>query len=379
MEASPKPRRRGSVGRSIRALASACLAGEIDWDWDGIPHRLAAPSLRKRGNWLLAECAARLRPVRPWGWPTHIQIEPTNRCNLRCVGCPAANDAGRARGFMERDLYRRCIDSFREHGLVVMLWDWGEPFLHPDILDFIAYARQSGLAVVTSSNGQSLRNSREAEKLVASGLTTLVLSIDGTCEETYRTFRQGGALANVVRTARLLREAKDKLNADTPHLHGRFIAMRHNRHEIAGFPEFARHLGLDSGSIRPLVPCADHEGAGIAPPESNGTGRPPAKSACKNPWNSLTVHWDGRVSPCWCDPLDQATLGDAGRDALPVIWRSPEYVDFRRNFRRRRESTICARCPWFADAPGPDARQALSFIDFSGTTPVSAAGGERRP
>ena len=42
-----------------------------------------------------------IRAARPPGWPTHLQMEPTTHCNLRCLLCPVntGSTAPRAHGF----------------------------------------------------------------------------------------------------------------------------------------------------------------------------------------------------------------------------------------------------------------------------------------
>jgi len=70
--------------RTARALTTR----SVGMEFDRIPLRFQNVPLKKILNWILVEASIYPKPERPWGWPTHLQIEPDARCNLRCVICP---------------------------------------------------------------------------------------------------------------------------------------------------------------------------------------------------------------------------------------------------------------------------------------------------
>ena len=62
--------------------------------FEGVPRR-------KILNWILVEASLYLKPERPWGWPTHLQVgEQVDSDNYRGSGvssrlsCPAGGGAG---------------------------------------------------------------------------------------------------------------------------------------------------------------------------------------------------------------------------------------------------------------------------------------------
>lgn len=88
-------------------------------------------------------------------YPAHLQLVPTNRCNLRCSYC----------SFDERDkrteLKPKDIDTILEtaHELGtkgLTLTGGGEPLLHPYINETIQYANNLGMKVGLVSNGKDL-------------------------------------------------------------------------------------------------------------------------------------------------------------------------------------------------------------------------------
>ena len=90
-------------------------------------------------------------------------IEPTNECNLRCPLCPTgAGKLKRAKGQMSFELYRRILAELDGSLERLMLYNYGEPFLHPRILDMMAeahqarssHARQHERAVILARHGR---------------------------------------------------------------------------------------------------------------------------------------------------------------------------------------------------------------------------------
>jgi MoaA/NifB/PqqE/SkfB family radical SAM enzyme len=66
------------------------------------------------------------------GLPRILMIEPTNECNLRCPLCPTgAGTLRRPKGFMALELYRSILAELDGALERLMLYNYGEPFLHP--------------------------------------------------------------------------------------------------------------------------------------------------------------------------------------------------------------------------------------------------------
>ena len=73
--------------------------------------------------------------------------------------------------------------------------NWGEPFLNPDILPMVRYARKNRIGTTISSNLNLVNRGEEfLEEVVESGLDHLTVSIDGTTQDVYEAYRKGGRL-----------------------------------------------------------------------------------------------------------------------------------------------------------------------------------------
>ena len=66
----------------------------------------------------------------------------------------------------------------------------------------ISYAKQKGIKLVSSTNGHLFKKTEESEKLISSGLNSIILALNGISQETYERYRQGGSLESVLQGIR---------------------------------------------------------------------------------------------------------------------------------------------------------------------------------
>ena len=97
-------------------------------------------SWKRLVNWFLAELSYYLKSDRVWVYPTHLQIEPANVCNLRCPLCHIVTD-NTPRGFLVFNDFKKIIDEVGDYLLFLHFWGWGEPFLNEDFFPMIRYIK----------------------------------------------------------------------------------------------------------------------------------------------------------------------------------------------------------------------------------------------
>jgi len=333
--------------------ARALITRSVVMEFDRIPLRFQDVPLKKIMNWILVEASIYARPERPWGWPTHLQIEPDARCNLRCVICPVTTGMGRPAGSMSLGMFRKLIDDVGDYVFLILLWDWGEPFLNPSLFEMISYARARGIKVICSTNAQLLGQNNRAEELVRSGLDTLVVAMDGISQETYELYRERGNLEAVLEGIRTLVARKRERNAERPLINLRFLVMKHNESEVPRLKDLAMSLGVDVLSLKTLNPYGSDtellpENPGYRRFRYADDGQTPLRRAhnpCKNLWNMPAIHWNGTVALCTYDYEEEYALGDLGTDSFRDIWHGAEYRRLRRQFRADWERIdLCNHC-----------------------------------
>ena len=349
--------------KSLQAL-QAVATGRVVIECDLIPYHYQNVPLKKLLNWLCLEAGIALNQRKPWGWPTHLQIEPSSLCNLKCALCPIAEGLDREAGLMRLDLFRKIIDQIGAYLFLIMLWDWGEPFLNPHIYDMIACAKRRGIKVVSSSNGHIFDKQQHAEQLVASGIDSIIFAVDGICQETYEQYRKSGNVETVFSGLSKVVAAKRAMNSKTPFINLRFIVMKHNEHEVPQLKTLARNLGVDALTLKTLNPyssgegCYNRNGDTVFLPHNTAYQRfryDPYQglrfrrkhNPCKVLWNNPTIHWNGKVCPCTFDVHDRNILGDLNRERFADIWRGARYTSMREQFRSDfRRLSSCANCTY---------------------------------
>ena len=85
-------------------------------------------------------------------------LEITNVCNLDCLFCPKTERAKRRMTLEEFDVL---TDQLKEHIRFLYFHLMGEPFLHPQLAQFVRMAREKGLVPVLTTNGTLLSDADE--------------------------------------------------------------------------------------------------------------------------------------------------------------------------------------------------------------------------
>lgn len=166
------------------------------------------------------------------GYPLALAFEPTTSCNLRCPECPSGlRSFSRPTGMLQGELFRKTIDELADFSFYLTFYFQGEPYLHPEFLDLVAYAKSKKMYTATSTNAHFLSDT-QAEKTVRSGLDRLIISIDGTTQESYEQYRVGGKLEKVLEGTRNIVEWKKKLKSSSPFVIFQFLVVRPNEHQI---------------------------------------------------------------------------------------------------------------------------------------------------
>jgi len=179
--------------------------------------------------------------------PENIQIEISNRCNLKCPMCPRGqNKAIRNEKDIDIDFFKTVIDELQEHNTKIQLWNYGEPFLHEQILSLIQSIPKKFSDCSISTNGHFMTEEL-ANNIIKSGITEIIFAIDGITEETYKKYRINGSLSTVLQNLKIFTE----LNSDTDtKITIQFIAFKHNLHEIAQLGNFFASYNVDNIKVK---------------------------------------------------------------------------------------------------------------------------------
>jgi len=290
------------------------------------------------------------------GFPISISIEPTTSCNLRCPECPSGlRSFTRPIGMLRDDLFKNIIDQLASTLSYLTFYFQGEPYLNPKFLDMVTYASSKGIYTATSTNAHYL-DVENARKTIESGLDRLIISIDGTEQETYQSYRIGGKLEKVIEGTKNVLRLRKEMKSKTPHVVFQFLVVRANEHQITKVYALAKQLGVDRVALKTAQIYDYQNGSDLIPTQEkysryqqNENGLFSIKNEllnhCWKMWNSCVITWDGKVLPCCFDKDAHYVMGDLSKQSFKEIWNSDEYKNFRSSLlRSRSEIEMCRNC-----------------------------------
>jgi len=288
-----------------------------------------------------------------WGFPPVVMIEPTNICNLKCPLCPSGNGTlKRQKGYMDFSLFKKIIDEIKERAFMVVLWNQGEPFLHKDFLKMIKYASDNGLFILTSSNLNIMPN---AEDLINSGLDSMIVSLDGTTQETYNKYRVNGELSKVIENTKRIVKTRKILKRKNPLIRWQFLVMKHNEHQIEEIKQLAKELEVDSLELKTVQIYSKDDIKNFLPQNpkyrryniqnDNFKLKFGIKNRCRRIWTNAVINWDGEVAICCFDKDVEHRIGNIKDSCLSEIWKNDKIRKIRDQILKDRKSIpICRNC-----------------------------------
>ncbi len=295
------------------------------------------------------------KPVQ-WGLPVSITIEPTTSCNLRCPECPSGKrEFSRPTGMLETDFFKRTITELHKDIAYLVFYFQGEPYLNPGFLEMVKVASDKKIYTATSTNAHFL-NDLNAKRTVESGLDRLIISIDGSTQETYEQYRVGGELSKVIAGAENIIKWKKELKSRTPHVIFQFLVVKPNQHQIDEVKALGAKLGVDEVRFKtaqvyehkkgnPLIPTIDKYSRYKQEPDGSYSIKNTLDNHCWRLWHSSVITWDGMVVPCCFDKDASHRMGDLKQTTFKELWKGPAYSNFRASvLRSRSETEICRNC-----------------------------------
>jgi MoaA/NifB/PqqE/SkfB family radical SAM enzyme len=295
------------------------------------------------------------KPVQ-WGLPMTISIEPTTACNLRCPECPSGlRSFTRETGNLKEDFFRKTIDELSNRLMYLIFYFQGEPYINPKFLDMVSYAHQQGIYTITSTNGHFL-NDENAKKTITSGLNRLIISVDGTTQETYENYRKEGNLETVLQGARNVVKWKKEMKSATPHIIFQFLVVKPNEHQIDDIYRIAEEIGVDEVKLKSaqvyeyehgndLIPTIEKYSRYTKKSDGTYTVKHALVNHCWKLWHACVITWDGLVVPCCFDKDAVHRLGDLRKISFKSIWQGDLYKTFRAKLLKgRSEIDICVNC-----------------------------------
>jgi radical SAM protein with 4Fe4S-binding SPASM domain len=351
----------------------------------------------------LSNPAGFLASFLPYFWSPQlkaIDIELTNRCNLRCKMCWFHGEGGIGDRYVGAELtsdeVSRLLTQLSPYKPRIYLGG-SEPFVRKDALSILEEIKYLGLSVLFTTNG-TLFDQDKIMKLVKFGIDHIIFSIDG-YEELHDEIRGRGLFKIVTSNIRELSQFRKEAKCNKPvvsvnititpsiigHLQETVKSIReatqdnvdvYRIHQLwfitpqelsihqsitkkfldCSAPKAACHLTSLSRDIDPLVlwnemiqlkkikkikffPNLDCQGLVHYHSECS-----PAKYRCFAPFYRTLIKPNGDVKFCPDEWIDDYILGNIRNDMFKDIWGNQKARYFRSVILRRKSFPACKRC-----------------------------------
>jgi MoaA/NifB/PqqE/SkfB family radical SAM enzyme len=292
-----------------------------------------------------------------WGLPYIFTAEPGSLCNLKCPLCVVGNrKLNRFQGLMPFELLGHLINEIGDYLIEILLFNQGEPFLHPEIIEFIRLSKNKNIYTTVSTNGHFLTNAERVRDLIQSRLDVLIISLDGATAETYTKYRQDGNFQQVLNGLKLIQALKHQLNARHPEIYLQFLVTKQNEAEISAIQRLAQEIKIDRLLFKTLqvesleeahlyLPEDEHFRRYVVSPDGLKLKRK-SSFTCGRPWRSSVLLADGQVIGCCFDKNAEYPVGQLDQKTqFKQIWYSKNYAQLRNQILSKRTiGGLCGNC-----------------------------------
>jgi MoaA/NifB/PqqE/SkfB family radical SAM enzyme len=263
--------------------------------------------------------------------------------------------------------FKRYLEPFAPYLFEAYMHNWGESLLNKQVYRMIDYAQSQNVGTNLSSNFVDI-DADDIDNLLDCGLEYLVVSLDGTSQETYGQYRIRGNYERVVANLVELIRRRHARKKTTPVIEWQFIVMKQNEHQIPEAEALAKKIGVDLLRFLPVgMPFELKNRQEIADkwypitvagrvkgnPEGLQFGQGSKPGPCFYLYRSMVVNPDGGISPCcvvYRKDRDFADLNGPEIDVM-ALWNNEKYRSARALFSPGvvpdRRATVCDGCDLF--------------------------------
>lgn len=248
-----------------------------------------------------------------------------------------------SRGFISFDLFKKIIDESAGYTKEIWLHYMGEPLMNPRIFDMIEYASNAQIKVGLSTNGTMLTD-KNILKLVESKLYLCIISIDANTKEIF-----GKVRGNERYFDRIESGTRKLLTQLTESNHPMFVSIQFinqvqnkSEHDLfvekwKPFTERNERINLKTKGLTDWGGQFDYSELGLVHKDRS-------PKSCTEPYRTLIINWNGKVSACCFDYNNKYCLGDVNTQTIREIWNAEPMKLLRKSFSDSKPVGICGSC-----------------------------------
>jgi len=283
-----------------------------------------------------------------------IRLDISNICNLSCPLCPNTNRRNKKteeKHLMSFENFKKLVDNIDSFVETISIGTKHEALLNDNIFLMTKYLHNK--YPDTDINLLSNFNfNYNAEDIIKSGITNIIIGLDGIDQESYSKYRVGGNFNNVLQNIKQIQEYKNRYNLNIPTLTISFIVFSHNEHLIPKAKELFSSLGINIFFRRTDY----HDGYESWLPKNFHNEQPKEENKdinknniiCQDPFNILDIDTFGNVLPCCAEEALNYFVGNIFEEKLSTIWNGKKLKqlrDFLISKQTENDNIPCKFCP----------------------------------
>lgn len=348
------------LGEIMLTAAYPLLRSKTGYENPHVRH-LNSETYFLRGIWDVKGNIQKWRKHKTDLFPAILQVQTINRCNGKCGMCPYPYTIHlEPREIMSDALYTKIVQecSSEQDFLQLVPMSKNEPLLDPKLEDRIAEFKRHAqphqwVEIVT--NGTALTQAR-FEKLVASGLDLVTISLSALTEPTYEKVMQGLSWKQLMRNldSILKSPARSKINVFL-----RYVTQTENNAEFPAFKKQWKKRGLNianyhinnrSGSVQEYERRLPKMNV-VSERLRKAAGRKFFKHLCPHGFSIMHVLQNGDVPLCANDWNNRDILGNVNQSTIREIYNSPRMLEVRSLMEQGRYEEIpaCKDCSFWKE------------------------------
>lgn len=289
-------------------------------------------------------------------FPSVIRIEPTGKCNFKCIHCPTGTEPNN-RSVLKINDFNFFLNQIVSAGgipRVVVLYHGGEPLLNKKIYHFISKLKEIGVQKTVITTNASLLTRENAKKIIKSGIDEVKISLDGDSIEENDRIRLKGSFTECAKNIKVFLEESQKNNKNINVIISNVRIL--NKKDLDFFisskyrdvltPEyllkyFDNEKDMLSFRSIPAMVWPGFEKFGDMLKVKGNQKKP---TYCSNLFETFTILTNGDVVICCYDLKGEVVLGNIYQDNILDIWNNSKYTKLRSDFKKTIYSDFCSKC-----------------------------------
>jgi radical SAM protein with 4Fe4S-binding SPASM domain len=261
----------------------------------------------------------------------------------------------RAKGSISSELFQTIVRQTGKRAIFLNLYFQGEPFINTELINLFQIASGKRLFISCATNAHYI-NENNVEGIVSSGVDQLIISFDGTTQESYQKYRRGGDFNKVLKAIKVLVDEKKRQSKKFPLLVLQFLILKHNEENISEAKEMFKELKADKLVFKTaqlynltvsneFLPENSKNSRYKIKPDGTISINGYSKNKCWKSWSTCVITWDGNVVPCCFDKNADHCYGNILNNNFRTIMLNKTTRDFKKEILQNRKNIdICSNC-----------------------------------